>query len=278
MDPTFPIERPAALPSLAAGAVPPLLGRQRNAILAVLVALTVAGWAAFLYQANRPTSMGMAGPTGMDQIASPDLTMGGSWPLFLAMWVAMMVAMMVPAAAPMVLMYGRMRRDDSGAVLLFTGTYLVLWVAFGGLAYALSAFVDGAAARSQWVAMNWGRGGGILLVLAGLYQLTPLKAVCLRHCRSPLAFVAAHWREGRRGAIRMGLVHGLYCMGCCWMLFVILVPLGLMNVLVMVAVATVVFAEKVLPGGRHVSLLASAVLIAYGMAAVAHPSLLPTVT
>lgn len=254
------------------------LTAQRNAILAVLVALTVGGWAAFLYQANRPTSMGMAAPAGMDQIASPDLTMGGSWLLFFAMWVAMMVAMMLPAAAPMVLMYGRMRRDDPGAVLVFTGTYLALWVAFGGVAYALSAVVDGAAARSEWVAMHWGRGGGILLVLAGLYQITPLKAVCLRHCRSPLAFVATNWREGRRGAIGMGLTHGLYCMGCCWMLFVILVPLGLMNVLVMVAVTTVVFAEKVLPGSRHMTLLASAVLITYGMAAVAVPALLPTVS
>lgn len=269
----------------AVAAVPPLLARQRNVILALLVALTVAGWGVFLNQAMRPSSMGTTmGMTGgmdaggrMDSIASPDLTMGGSWLLFLVMWVAMMVAMMLPAAAPMVLMYGRMRRDDPRSVLLFSGTYLALWVAFGGLAYALSAGIDHFASRSAWVDANWGRGGGILLVLAGVYQLTPLKAACLRHCRSPLAFVAGHWRDGRRGAIRMGLVHGMYCMGCCWLLFVILVPLGVMNVLVMIVVTTLVFAEKVLPGGRQVSLVASVVLIAYGIAVMSHPSLLPTV-
>ena len=125
--------------------------------------------------------------------------------------------------------------------------------------------------------MNWGRAGGMLLVLAGVYQLTPLKEVCLRHCRTPLSFLMHHWRDGRGGAVRMGLAHGLYCMGCCWLLFLILIPLGVMNVAAAVVVALVVFAEKAVPHGRGIGLLAAVVMIVFGVAVAAHPSLLPTV-
>ena len=251
--------------------IPPAVARQRNLILVILLGLAAVGWVVFLDQANEPMGMGMAGDMG------PDLTMGRSWPLFLGMWVAMMVAMMFPAAAPMVVMYGRMRRSDPLSVALFTGSYIVLWFVFGVGAYLLSAAVESAASGSEWVAMNWGRAGGILLVLAGVYQLTPLKDICLRHCRSPLSFVMTHWRDGRSGAVRMGLVHGLYCVGCCWLLFLILIPLGVMNVAAMVAVAGLVFAEKVVGHGRAIGVVASAVLIVYGVAVVSHPSLLPTV-
>ena len=207
----------------------------------------------------------------------PDLTMGGSWPLFLTMWVAMMVAMMFPAAAPMVVMYGRMRRSDPPSVALFTGSYIALWFVFGLGAFLLSAGIEIAASHSDWVAMNWGRAGGALLVIAGIYQLTPLKDICLRHCRTPLSFVMTHWRDGRGGAVQMGLHHGLYCVGCCWLLFLILIPLGVMNVAAMVAVAALVFAEKVIPYGRRVGIAASAILIVCGVAVAVHPTLLPTV-
>ena len=254
-------------------ATPPLAAsftRQRNIILIVLLGFAVVGWVVFLNQARQPDDMSM-------QTMGPDLTMGGSWPLYLAMWVAMMVAMMFPAAAPMVLMYGRMRRADPTSVSLFTGSYIVLWFAFGAAAYLVSAAVESAAERSDWVAANWGRAGGVLLVLAGIYQLSPLKEICLRQCRTPLSFVMTRWRDGRGGAVRMGLAHGLYCMGCCWMLFVILIPLGVMNVAAMVAVAAFVFAEKVLPGARVVGLVAAVALIVIGLAVVGRPSLLPTV-
>lgn len=253
----------------AVATVPPVVARQRNAILVTLLGLAAAGWLVFLDQARQP--MGMARDMG------PDLTMGRSWPLFLATWVAMMVAMMFPAAAPMVLMYGRMRRNDPSSVALFTGSYIALWFAFGVLAYLLSAMVESAASGSEWVAMNWGRAGGVLLVSAGVYQLTPLKDICLRHCRTPLSFVMTRWRDGRGGAVRMGLAHGLYCMGCCWLLFLILIPLGVMNVAAMVGVALVVFAEKAVPHGRGIGLLAAVVMIVYGVAVAAHPALLPTV-
>ncbi len=253
-----------------AAALTPAAARQRNVILAALLGLAAVGWAVFLTQADEPMTMG----DGM----GPDLTMGGSWPLFLLTWVAMMVAMMFPAAAPMVVMYGRMRRGDVASVALFTGSYIALWVVFGVGAYLLSATIEWAASRSEGVATHWGRVGGILLVVAGVYQLTPLKGICLRHCRTPLSFVLTHWRDGRSGAVRMGLVHGLYCVGCCWLLFLILIPLGVMNVAAMIAVALLVFAEKTLPHGRSVGVVAAGALVAVGVAVALRPSLLPTVT
>ena len=255
-------------------AAPPVTlegARQRIAILVTLLVLAGIGWVVVLRQAEGHAETGMRDGMG------PDLTMGGSWPLFLAMWVAMMVAMMFPAAAPMVVMYGRMRRSDPPSVALFTGSYIALWSVFGLGAYLVSAGIESAASSSEWVAMNWGRAGGVLLVMAGVYQLTPLKDICLRQCRTPLSFVMTRWRDGRAGAVRMGLLHGLYCVGCCWLLFLILVPLGVMNVAAMVAVAALVFAEKVVPHGRTVGVFAAGAMIAYGAAVTLRPSLLPTV-
>ncbi|HYZ91882.1 MAG TPA: DUF2182 domain-containing protein [Actinomycetota bacterium] len=251
--------------------IPPVVVRQRNLILVVLIVLAGLGWIVFLNQAREPMHM----KHGMSM--GPDLTMGRSWSLFYAMWVAMMAAMMFPAAAPMILMYGRMQRSSSGSVALFTGSYIVLWFAFGAVAFLLGAFVETQASKSDWVAMNWARAGGALLVLAGLYQLTPLKDVCLRHCRTPLGFVMSHWRAGKAGAVRMGLTHGLYCLGCCWLMFLVLVPLGVMNVAAMVAVAFVVFAEKVVPWGRGFGRVAAAGFIAYGALVMFRPELFPTV-
>jgi predicted metal-binding membrane protein len=264
---------------VTAPTVGPPLARQRTLILTVLLGLAIAGWAVVLAQATGDDAMtgGGMGAMGHRMTAGPDLTMGRSAPLFFAMWVAMMVAMMFPAAAPMVLMYGRMRRSDPPSIAFFTASYIVLWFVFGALAYLVSAAVEAGASRSEWIAMNWGRAGGALLVLAGVYQLTPLKEVCLRHCRTPLSFVMTRWREGRSGAVRMGLMHGVYCMGCCWLLFLILIPLGVMNVAAMAAVATLVFAEKVLPRGRAVGALAASVMVVYGIAVSIHPALLPTV-
>lgn len=258
--------------STAAATVPPVVARQRNVILVALLGLAAAGWIIFLNQASQPMHM-----SDQMRMSGPDLTMGRSAPLFFAMWVAMMVAMMFPAAAPMVLMYGRMQRQQPVAIALFTGSYIALWFAFGALAFLLGAVVETQASRSEWIAMNWARAGGVLLVLAGLYQLTPLKDVCLRHCRTPMSFVMTHWRNGRAGAIRMGLVHGLYCMGCCWLFFLVLVPIGVMNIAAMVAVALVVFVEKVMPWGRSFGRVAAAGLIAYGAFVVLRPELLPTV-
>jgi predicted metal-binding membrane protein len=253
-------------------AVPPPIARQRNAILVVLFVLAVAGWIVLI----RQSSIGSGGMDHDGMASGPDLTMGRSAPLFFAMWVAMMVGMMFPAAAPMMLMYGRMQRRPA-ALAVFGGSYIVLWFAFGALAFGLGVLVEIQASRSEWVMMNWARAGGALIAAAGVYQLTPLKDLCLRQCRTPLSFVMTHWRDGTTGAARMGMVHGLYCVGCCWLLFLILVPLGLMNIAAMIAVTLVVFAEKVLPWGRGFGRVAAVGLLVYGGLVIARPELLPTV-
>src|SRR5262249_50068530 len=118
--------------------------------------------------------------------------------------------------------------------------------------------------------------GGGTLVGAGLYQLTPLKNLCLAKCQTPMGFIMTSWREGKGGAFRMGLIHGGYCLGCCWLLLVILFPLGLMNIAAMAVVTLVIFAEKSLPWGRAVSRATAAALVVYGAAVIAVPPLLPT--
>jgi predicted metal-binding membrane protein len=253
---------------MSAPSVPPVVTRQRNAILFVLLALAAIGWYVVVIRSHDSMAMGPR--------MAPNLTMGSA-SLFFTMWVAMMVAMMFPAAAPMIVMYGRMRRSDPVSVSLFAGSYIVLWIVFGALAFALGRIVETQAGKSMWFAANWARGGGVLLILAGIYQLTPLKDVCLAHCRTPMSFVMTQWRDGRSGAIRMGTRHGLYCVGCCWLLFLVLVPLGVMNVAAMIAVTLVVFGEKVLPWGRRIAQVAAVGLIVYGALVMFRPALLPTV-
>jgi predicted metal-binding membrane protein len=128
----------------------------------------------------------------------------------------------------------------------------------------------------MWVMENTGRFGGIVLIAAGLYQLSPLKHLCLAKCRSPLAFIRTSWRNGYGGAFRMGLDHGIYCLGCCWLLFVIFFPLGMMNVAAMAAITVLIFAEKSLSLGHRISQIGALALIVYGLVAVFVPEVLPT--
>jgi predicted metal-binding membrane protein len=264
-----------------ASAAPDAERRRNLVVLVALVVLAAAGWVVFLAQARHGMTTGdgmtMGGGMGMGHNAGPDLTMGRSWPLFFAMWVAMMAAMMFPTAAPMVMTYARTRRTDHTSVALFTGAYIGLWILFGAVAYLLGAGVEVAVSHSEWVAMNWGRAGGALLVVAGLYQLSPVKRACLRPCRLPSEFVTNRWRDGRRGAVWMGLEHGALCLGTCWLIFLVLIPLGIMNAAAMVAVAALVFAERVLRTGRTIGIIAGAALVIYGIAVAIHPALLPTV-
>jgi len=218
----------------------------------------------------------MAGMAGTET-SGVDLSMDGSAALFLAMWTAMMVGMMFPAAAPMILMYARTQRQAPVNTALFTGSYISLWIAFGVLAFALAVGIEEVVEGSSYWARNWGRVGGALIVVAGLYQLTPIKEVCLRHCRTPLAFVMSFWRSGAAGAVRMGYRHALYCAGCCWLIFLVLVPIGMMNVGAMMLIAALVFAEKALPWGRQAARVGAVALVVYGVAVVVQPDLLPTV-
>lgn len=246
------------------------LARERNLILGALFALAAAAWAVLIWQATMMDDEDMG------------LTMGMSAPLFLAVWVAMMVAIMFPTAAPMILTFARVQanREARGQLLvptwLFVGAYILLWSATGALAYGAAVLGDELAEDSMWLMDNAARIGGVLLIVAGVYQLTPLKRTCLSKCRTPMTFILSSWREGRGGAVRMGLEHGVYCLGCCWLLFAILFPLGLMNVAAMAVIALFIFAEKSLPIGRSIGQLAAAALIVYGAVVIFVPDALPT--
>jgi predicted metal-binding membrane protein len=191
---------------------------------------------------------------------------------FVAMWTVMMAAMMLPAMTPMVLTFAaaqtRRTRNMAIPTWIFIAGYLLVWLAAGLLVYIVvqvgSAIVSNltSAEREHWAPLAL----GAVLTGAGLYQFTPLKRTCLAHCRSPLAFVALHWRDGRVGALRMGVRHGLYCLGCCWALFAILVVVGVMSVAWMLLLTLAVSIEKLLPLGRHASTVIGAALIGLGLA------------
>jgi predicted metal-binding membrane protein len=199
----------------------------------------------------------------------------------MTMWVVMMIAMMFPTAAPMILMFTRIaagKRERGQAFVptwVFVAAYLLIWTLFGVIAYIIAVALESLAVQTMWLMDNAVRIGGLVLVLAGLYQLSPLKRVCLSKCRSPLSFVMSSWRDGYGGAFRMGLEHGAYCLGCCWLLFVILFPLGVMNVAVMALLTLLIFAEKSLTIGTRIAQLVAVVLIIYGLLVVFMPSMMP---
>jgi predicted metal-binding membrane protein len=182
----------------------------------------------------------------------------------------------------MILMFDRIaagKRERGQAFVptwVFVAAYLVIWTLFGVLAYLLALGTERLADRSMWLMAHATRIGGVVLIVAGLYQLSPLKATCLTKCRSPFQYVLTSWRDGYGGAFRMGLEHGVYCLGCCWLLFVILFPLGMMNIAILALVTLLIFAEKALPVGRRISQVAAVALVAYGVLVFIMPGALPT--
>jgi predicted metal-binding membrane protein len=247
--------------------------RERKLILGLLLSLAAASWALLIWQSATMNSQAM----GMG------LTMGMSAVLFIAIWVVMMVAMMFPTAAPMILMYRsvyagkRQQEQPFVPTWIFVSAYLFVWSLCGVVAYLLAVGIEQVAAQSMWLMENSARLGGVVLVVVGLYQLSPLKHVCLSKCRTPLQFILSSWRDGYGGAFRMGLEHGAYCLGCCWLLFVILFPFGIMNVAAMALVTVLIYAEKSLAIGRQISQIAGVGLIAYGVLVVLVPGALPTI-
>jgi predicted metal-binding membrane protein len=249
---------------------------QRNLVLALLLAVAASCWA-WLWV----TSGGRMAGMGAD-MATASPTMGMAAPAFLMMWAAMMAAMMFPTAAPMVLTFHliqsgkRARGEAFVSTWLFVGGYIAVWASAGLAAYLGALAAGRIAALLDLSAGQAARIGGGLLIVAGLYQLTPLKHVCLSKCRSPIGFIMTAWREGRSGALRMGTVHGATCLGCCWLLMAILFPLGIMNPAAMALVTLVIFAEKALAWERVAVYGTAAVLLLYGALVIAAPQLLPT--
>ena len=243
------------------------LPRERNLILGSLLVLAGAAWAVLAWQGAETDEM--------------SLTMGMSAPLFIALWIVMMVAVMFPTAAPMILMFARIHntRRERGQnfvpTWIFTSAYLLVWSVTGIAAYAVAVAGDALADESAWVMDNAPRFGGGLLIAAGIYQLTPLKDICLSKCRTPIGFILSSWKDGYAGSFRMGIHHGVFCLGCCWLLFLILFPLGMMNVAVLGLITALIFAEKSLPIGRHVARATALALVVYGAVVVFQPDTLP---
>ncbi len=218
---------------------------------------------------------------GMDM--GPGTDLGGlGW--YMGVWVTMMAAMMFPSAAPMVFLFHRVsterakRGQQSVPTWIFVLSYLAVWATYGVAAYALYRLV----AHFDFGVLDWDRGGRYLaggaIAAAGLYELTPLKSVCLKHCRGPMHFLLHGWRHGVRGALRMGAEHGSYCVGCCWGLMVVLFALGVMSLTWMGAVAGLIFAQKVFPKGEHLTRVFAVAFIAIGIWVASAPGSVPGLT
>ncbi len=254
-----------------------LLRRDRAIVVACLLALVSAAW---LYLARLAADMTRGDMTAMGMASPGGIAMGlQAWTattfvLMLAMWWIMMVGMMIPSAAPTIVIFARAQRqqlaDENpvGRTLLFTSGYLLTWLAFSALATTLQWGLGEAALLSPMMVSTTPVLGAAVFATAGLYQLTPLKHACLAHCRSPLHFLAEHWRNGDLGAVRMGVSHGAYCVGCCWFLMALLFAGGVMNLLWVAAIAVFVLLEKVLPHGQRVSRAAGAVMIAVAVSMI----------
>lgn len=235
----------------------------------LLIILALIAWAILVWQKTSMHSQAMS------------FTMGAGAPLFLALWIVMMVAMMFPTALPMILTFSKVyegKKTDKRSFVptwVFVSGYLLVWTLFGIVAYFFALGLQTLMDKIPWFMDNIARIGGILLILVGLYQLSPLKRICLTKCRSPLQFILTSWRNGYLGSFRMGTEHGAYCLGCCWLLFILLFPLGIMNILVMALLTLLIFAEKSLFFGQKIAKAAALFFILYGVFAILKPSILP---
>lgn len=200
----------------------------------------------------------------------------GSLPWFVGVWVLMTAAMMFPSVAPTVALYSSMtRRRTPFRPLLFVSGYLLVWTSAGVMAFALSD----AGRRLLGAQLAWTRGGrwlaGAVLLAAAVFELTPLKDLCLTRCRSPLGFLLGAWREGPRGAVSMGVRHGAWCVGCCWALMASLFALGVMSITWMALVSALIAAEKTVPWKRTVTYATALLLAALALALVVAPGSVP---
>jgi predicted metal-binding membrane protein len=249
-----------------AGLAPALAAaRARLGLIALLFALAGLGW---WWTVDRMR--------GMDD--GPWTSLGAlSW--FLGVWVVMMAAMMFPSVAPTVALYSRMTRARSlVSPLLFAVGYLVAWAAVGVLAFAVVVIGRGITGD----VLAWDRAGrwaaGATLVVAAVYELTPLKDVCLGKCRSPLGVLLGSWRDGFSGALRMGAKIGAWCVGCCWALMASFFALGIMSIVWMAVVAGLIAAEKTMPWRRVATYGTAAILLVIGLLVLAAPDGVPGLT
>ncbi|MGQ0484460.1 MAG: DUF2182 domain-containing protein [Hyphomicrobiales bacterium] len=206
--------------------------------------------------------------------AAPSAGSAAHTVLIFIMWWTMMMAMMLPSAAPAILIYGAMSRrfagrDIAGApVAVFASGYAAIWTAFSLGVVALQLLFRGLVPLTGMMAVASTSIGGALLIAAGIYQMTPLKFACLRKCQSPLMFLARNWRTGLTGAFRMGISHGLYCLGCCWVLMGLLFYGGVMELLWIAGIAAYVAAEKLIPAKTQIARFAGMILVVWGLGTI----------
>jgi len=240
--------------------------RDRVVIWLGLAAVTALSWL-YVYRQMGPME-------GMADIAMPAVFApwtATDFVLNLAIWWAMMPGMMLPSVAPMILTFATInrRKRERGQpfvrAMVFTSGYLIAWGLFGVFATVADWGLEQAALISPVTGRLSPILGAIVVTAAGIYQLTPLKSVCLTHCRSPFDFVLNHWREGTAGALRMGVEHGLYCLGCCWFLMALLFAAGIMSLLWMAAITVFVFIEKLSPAGQLIARASGIAMLGFGV-------------
>ena len=249
-----------------------LLKRDKAIVLTGIALIAVVAWAYMAYEAHAMYHTGICKCAGM-KLSGPDLepwALGTLAPLFL-MWAEMMAAMMLPTAAPMILTFAlvnRKRREQDRPYVptaIFGLGYLIAWTGFSAIAAVAQWYLRGKALLSPLMVSTSPALAGSLLVAAGIFQWTPLKNACLTHCRSPLSFLMTDWREGRWGALAMGVKHGAYCTGCCWILMLLLFVAGVMNVFWIAVISVLVLAEKLAPNGVLVGKVSGVALVAWGL-------------
>lgn len=243
------------------------LRRDRLIVLAGLVGISALAWAYLIYLTFEMGNMDMA----MDMAASMQTWTVMDLVLLFVMWAVMMVAMMVPTAMAMILAFAtinrrrRMQEQPYVPTAIFLGGYVIVWTGFSALATLTQWGLHETALLSPMMVSTSPILGGLLLLTAGVYQWTPLKSACLKHCRSPLGFLMTDWREGPRGALIMGLRHGMFCTVCCWFLMALLFVAGVMNLLWVATITLFVLMEKVVPRGDIVGRVAGGVLVIAGL-------------
>jgi predicted metal-binding membrane protein len=248
-----------------------VLKRDRAVVVAGAAGVTVLAWGYLVYLAQSMSSMG----SGMAMAQLQSWTAADFGFMFLMWWI-MMIGMMVPTAAPMILLFAtvnRRRREQEGPYVptaVFLSGYLLVWGGFAAVATVgnWALHVNSLMSSMMGESTSAYLGGG-LLIAAGVFQWSRLKYVCLSHCRSPMSFLMSDWKEGHRGALKMGLRHGTYCVGCCWVLMALLFVLGVMNLVWIATLAAFVLLEKVVPSGQRLSKVTGLLLVGWGVVVAA---------
>jgi len=259
-------------PKLDVGKIERVLLQDRRLVILALLSLSALAWTYLVVMARQMatgdmTLMGMGTPSAITISQMPWSLL--TFLLMFIMWSVMMIGMMTPSAAPMILLFARVQRRKladqapTTRIAAFTAGYLLIWTLFSliatGLQWALtelrllSPMME---STSQILAI------GVLLA-AGIYQLTPLKSACLKQCQSPIVFLTSHWKDGTSGSLSMGIEHGMFCLGCCWLLMALLFVGGVMNLIWVAIIAIFVLLEKVVPKGEIVGRVGGILLILF---------------